>query len=241
MERRLGVVTIEDAAQQFVTTPEAVIGELEAGRLRGFRVGGEWRTTEAALLEFIEEASAAPGGPGPNSGSAASDGGDSNAEDDSGAPIPDLAGLEWREVGPQDYRWPKDIEGFEGGYETKVTVGRRQLPVRVVYCNRKAYGRDRRRTVVLVGQRMYPVVEFVGADEFDKTGLMASFVKPQGREHLRPGGAVPAEYDGLPRDIFTNLVTGPYSPESIAVVAHKDDRNLMARHGLIRARQKNML
>ena len=43
------VLTVESAAERLVTTPEHVQAELEAGRLDGFRLGDQWRTTDAAL------------------------------------------------------------------------------------------------------------------------------------------------------------------------------------------------
>ena len=45
------VLTLEAAAERLLTTPDTLRSELEAGRLEGFRLGDEWRTTEAALSE----------------------------------------------------------------------------------------------------------------------------------------------------------------------------------------------
>jgi hypothetical protein len=47
------VLTVSLVAERLITSPDAVIAELEGGRLRGFKVGGEWRTTEEDLLAFI--------------------------------------------------------------------------------------------------------------------------------------------------------------------------------------------
>ena len=47
------VLTVEAAAERLATTPEKLVAELKAGRLEGFRIGDEWRTTETALIRFM--------------------------------------------------------------------------------------------------------------------------------------------------------------------------------------------
>jgi len=81
----------------------------------------------------------------------------------------------------------------------------------------------------------YPMVEFVGADNFEGNGQMASIIKTREGKHLRPGESLPIEYVSLPVDLYTHVVTGPYAAGSMAVIADKDDLTTMAHHGLIRA------
>ena len=70
---------------------------------------------------------------------------------------------------------------------------------------------------------------------------MASVIKLPSGEHLRPGEPVPAEYADMPLVTYNELVVGPYAAASLAVVCHKDDLSIMARHGLIRARDRNLI
>jgi hypothetical protein len=90
---------------------------------------------------------------------------------------------------------------------------------------------------------LYPLVEFSGenSEAFAVTGRMASIIKMPSGEHLRPGDAVPAEYANMNLAIYNQVVVGPYAAASLAVVAHKDNLSLMARHGLIRAREREMI
>jgi hypothetical protein len=269
------VLTAEAAAQRLVTTPEKILAELEAGRLKGFRIGEEWRTTEAALLKFMGVCTSAP-------------------QDRSAAMIaaltktarrsPDFAALladaQWRLVDPFEYQWPKKKtepdkppESYEEAYATRLTLAKREVPLLIGFCNRESAGdKERRRAVVFLGYHpnhhpsqsrfgdwrppglydvvvmgrlpsLYPLVEFAGEnhDAFAVTGRMASVIKLPSGEHLRPGDPVPPEYADFPLTTYNQLVVGPYAPASLAVAAHKDDLSLMARHGLIRARERKLI
>ena len=85
---------------------------------------------------------------------------------------------------------------------------------------------------------LVPLVQFVGANDYETTGRLASVIKLEDGRHLRPGEAVPNEYADMPRCVYSEVVIGPNAARSIAVLAHSDDLTLMARHGLIRARWK---
>jgi hypothetical protein len=119
------------------------------------------------------------------------------------------------------------------------------VTVVIGFTDREAVGKtDRRRVIVFfgkVGKSLYPVVEFIGANDLGTSGLLASVVKHSSREHVRPGEAVPAEYQGLPLVRYRDLVSGPYAARSIAVQARKDDLTLMATHAVLRAQQRGWL
>jgi hypothetical protein len=99
--------------------------------------------------------------------------------------------------------------------------------------------------VVWMGRlpHLYPLVEFSweNSEAFAVTGRMASVIKLPSGEHPRPGDPIPPEYADFARTTYNQLVVGPYAATSLAVVAHKDDLNLMAHHGLIRARERKLI
>ena len=238
------VLTLEAAAERLLTTPEKVRAELEAGRLEGFKLGDdEWRTTDAALLKFM----------GISPSVSISQERTAEMAIAATAPVPQtidiaalLEGKTWRAVDPFDYRWPEGIEHYEEAYGTRISLGGRDIPILIGFCNRESAGdRDRRRAVVFMGHQpsLNALVEFSGenSDVFARTGRMASVIKLPSGKHLKSGDAIPSEYADLLLDNYKSIVRGPYAAASMAVVAHKDDFRLMAHHGLIRARERKLL
>ncbi|MEO7715588.1 MAG: helix-turn-helix domain-containing protein [Capsulimonas sp.] len=53
MAGRLSVLTPREVAAEFHVSEAVILAELESGRLKGFQLGGGWRTTEDAALELI--------------------------------------------------------------------------------------------------------------------------------------------------------------------------------------------
>jgi len=269
------VLTLDAAAERLATTSEKLVAELEAGRLEGFRIGDEWRTTETALIRFMGVcASAAQERSAPMT-AAPTDTARKSEDFDSL-----LADVEWRPVDPFEYQWPKrktepdkGPEFYEEGYAARFMLGSQEVHILIGFCNRESAGdKERRRAVVFLGQhpghyasqagfewwlpsalrniewlggvpKLYPLVEFSGENSqaFAVTGRMASIIKLPSGEHLRPGDAVPVAYANMNVAIYNQLVVGPYAAASLAVVAHKDDFSLMARHGLIRARERELI
>jgi hypothetical protein len=267
------VLTLEAAAERLLTTPAKLVTELEAGRLEGFRICSEWRTTEGALRKFMGVCGSAP-----------------LERTQAMTPVaatstsPDiasiLAGVVWRRVDPFEYQWPKkktDVdkrpEAYDEAYAASFEFAKDEISILIGFCNRESAGDpERRRAVVFLGDHpeahaakldmggwrppgflevlftgrfasLYPLVEFSGENSkaFAVTGRMASVIKLPSGEHLRPGDAVPAEYADMPLVVYNELVVGPYAAASLAVVCHKDDLSIMARHGLIRARDRDLI
>ena len=239
------VLTLEAAAERLLTTPAQVQAELEAGRLDGFHIGEEWRTTEPALLKFmgvaavdhrVESASGQPAGRAAAPAEARS------------FDVPaTVASLTWSDIGAFTFHWQVEGTLSYEGREARLKLGLREIPLRIGFRTQEFAGdKDRRRAIVFMGQppSLIPLVEFAGEDSsrFAETGRLASIIKhPGGQRHVRPGEPIPPEYAGLPVNLYTNLVTGPYAARSMAIVAHKDDYGLMAHHALIRARWKGLI
>src|SRR5262249_44114517 len=148
------VLTVEAVAERLLTTPDAVRAELDAGRLDGFKVNGEWRTTEPALLKFMNIPSLAY--PTPERTTEMSSTATAPAPVLARTPPPHLpslpAGCEGSPAPPFDYRWPNVSEHYDEAYETRLRVSTREVPIRIGFCNRKSAGDpDRRRAIVFMG------------------------------------------------------------------------------------------
>lgn len=152
----------------------------------------------------------------------------------------------WQPTGPFSFRWPDgSIEHYEEGFQALCSVGGQQQSIVQGNTHREAAGKaDRRRVIVFfgeVGKALYPVVEFVGANDFDSSGMLASVVKHPSRKHLRPWEAVPTSYETLPIVPYRDVVNGPFAARSLAVKAHKDELSLMALHAVLRGKQRGWL
>jgi hypothetical protein len=232
------VLTISLAAERLLTTPAAVVAELEAGRLKGFKVGGEWRTTVESLFEFIR-------------GQLTATGAEIAVEGEGAGNSLHQAEIAWQRIDPFSFEWPKtagidpdDVtEYHDPAFAVALPFQGRHVPVRIGFTDRYAAGMERKRANVFLeaGSTLIPLVQFVGANDYQETGRLASVIKKEDGSHLRPGELVPAEYRNMPRCVYSEVVVGKNAARSIAVLAHRNDLTLIARHGLIRARWKGLL
>ncbi len=248
------VMTLDQAAELLQSDSEVLVREIASGRLRAFQVGDDWRIAETALLEFMGEAS-------PERARAKEDAMTGQVRKSvTGMGLSRLlaAGTEWKSVGEFTYEWPthkgkpRDVEEFPEAYRGTVQLDGRAAALLIGFTNRRCAGMEnRRRAVVFLeggGGGIVPAVEFAGANDFQHTGVMASVIKlPRtagaGHRHLRPGMAVPAEYtvEGLKLAVYSDLVQGPHAARSMAVVATKDQLDVLAYHALVRAGWKGWL
>jgi excisionase family DNA binding protein len=235
------VLTVTVAAERLATTPETILAELEAGQLKGFKVGGEWRTTEQDLLAFMGHPPSANREP-------VADAEATDAEEQPALPPVQVA---WHEIDPFSFTWPtragadpdEVTEHHDQAFAATVPFRGRRVPVRIGFTDRTAAGMERKRVNVFLesGSTLIPLVQFVGTNDHEETGRLASVIKKEDGPHLRPGEPVPEEYRDLPRCVYSEVVVGKNAARSVAVLAHRDDLALMARHGLIRARWKGLL
>ena len=109
-------------------------------------------------------------------------------------------------------------------YEVIDSDGRRHI-ARVGFIKRHRFGRDRVCAVVWIDNVL--TVEFVGADDFEKTGEVLSVIKIGGRECRYPDESIPERYImfnvvGLPC-----RVTGPNVHRAWAVVTNVGNHETM--------------
>src|SRR5689334_20978448 len=117
------VFTLEDAARLLLTSPDTLRTELEAGRLRGFRVGNDWRITKLALLEVIGE-KPSPEYDVPNRKPTHSLG------------ETEMSSIDWKEIPTFEYTWPKNANDpesstgtFKRAFGASIMVANQIVPV----------------------------------------------------------------------------------------------------------------
>lgn len=220
--------SIEELAQHWGVATTDVIAELASGRLASFTVNGKTRVTAAAVERF-EGADAVP----PSVAAPL-------------MPTTFMAADTFRHV------WPNGIEEtYDTAFVGRVGNGDEALDVRIGLAMRRTVGRERRRAVVFLANGRSsesnrpiagrPLVEFVGADDYDRSHLLASLIKTPAGKEVRSRADLSAEYEGFEVVPYDRVVTGPYSHRGLAVLLRDDDLGGMVRHALIRGRSMGIL
>ena len=215
------ILTPKEIADYLKIDRETVIKEFEDGRLRGFKIGSEWRCIDANLLEYISKNQTI------------------TLATQSEKPQLKYEKTDLVQIEAFDYQWPKEVEHFEYGYETTREINNREHVFKIGFTNRKAAGKMRRRIVVWLNN--WPVVEFAGGNNFENDGLLASVIKLPNGKQLRSSGKIPDEYRDFQIDRYDSLVQGPYASRNMAVIISKDDLESMLRHAVIRAELKGLI
>ena len=220
--------TVDEVAEYLKTDTVTVSAELESGRLRGFLLGTEWRCTESDIRGYVEWLYGRRVGPSVTE-TAETDG---RTED-------------FASIGKFVYRWPhkKDVnptdsqEEYDPTYETTRHIGGRSYVFTVGFARREVGGQNRRRVTVWLN-RSTPLVEFVGTDDYESTGRLASVIKQPDGRHLKRFQELPNEYREFETGPYDSLVRVRYASRGMAVVAREDDLETIVRHAMIRARWK---
>ncbi|WP_309723125.1 helix-turn-helix domain-containing protein [Armatimonas sp.] len=245
MPESLSILTPSEVAEILKVPEEVVIAEFTSGRLKGFQLGGQWRTTLDYLRELVTtpmspptEAPALPVSSSPRP----------IPSDPVKKEIPELKqfqAMQSNVIAPFSYQWPHNagavgtnLESYDEAYQCHVEIAGNSMPFVIAFCDRPAAGMaNRRRGVIFRGQAkktLYPMVEFTGANDFQETGKMASVIRVDGRKAVRPGSELPTGYSDMPIGIYNEVVVGPNAWHAVAVVAHNTDFPVMIKHAMLR-------
>lgn len=215
------IMTLQDVADYLKVGEDVILSELEKGNIQGFKLGTEWRFTDASIMKFVS---------GNHALLPVTQTGNNELMYESG---------HFDSIGPFEYQWPRAKEEFENGYETTRNINGRTHTFKIGFTNRYAAGQMRRRVVVWVNN--WPVVEFAGGNDYESNGLLASVIKIQSGKQLRPSGRIPEEYKDFRSVRYDSIVQGPYASRNMAIVVSKDDLETMIRHAIIRATWKELI
>ena len=239
MAGKLGVMSPEEIAEELQVHLDIVLDYFESGQLRGFRPGGQWRTTEEAVRRLIDELSSAA--------SLHTRGQFLTKSDmEENLTMQDL-NQGWDTINDGfPFYWPgeSEPEKYDVGFKRTIRNNGKNIPLVIGLGNRFAAGRERRRAVVFWGDpdgTMYPVVEFTGSNDFDDTKRMASVIKIDGRKQLKLTDDIPEPYHVFRTDVYNRVVSGAYASGSRCIVANENDLGAMAMHALLRSQQKGWI
>jgi hypothetical protein len=85
-------------------------------------------------------------------------------------------------LGPFSWRWPEGTECFDRGWAAVAVVDGQEVRARHGIGRRDTYGRSRVHSVTWVDGE--PLVEGVGADDYDSSGCLLSLIKVT-KHHLK--------------------------------------------------------
>ncbi len=128
------------------------------------------------------------------------------------------------------YRWPGGTsEAYPQWIRYRAVAADGEHDVRIGFGTRATYGRPRCRVVVWIDG--HPHAEFLGADDFERSGDVLSEIKVPGEKGERicryPDEAVPERYSGLPVAGLTTRVSGSGVHNAWSVVANIADHRVL--------------
>jgi hypothetical protein len=154
----------------------------------------------------------------------------------------------WRLVRERDgesYRWPngrdlyKPYRVFTGATrgEGAVQIGLGET------IRKKKWGRDRKYVVAFLsaGSPQQPLVEFVAADDYEKTRELISVIRGSdgGRRMYGIGDSLPAVYrERMRTQIYNERVVHAGAWNKMVVVAREDDDEAILNHALVQSRRR---
>jgi hypothetical protein len=113
--------------------------------------------------------------------------------------------------------------------------------VRIGFGQRTVYDRSRKRVVVWIDGQ--PQAEFLGADDFERSGDLLCEIKVPGDIGERicryPDEPIPERYSGLPVLGLSTRVTGPGVHKAWAVVANISDHRVLFALAALRRLERN--
>jgi hypothetical protein len=160
------------------------------------------------------------------------------------------AGLpqDWRllqERKGESYRWPQGRDRYSP-YRVFVGTTRADGAVQLGLgetIRKNRWGRDRKYVVAFLssGAPQQPLVEFLAADDYDKTHELVAVIRGSdgGRRMYGAGDPLPAIYtERFRTQLYSERVVHPGVWNKLVVVAREDDQEAMLNHALIQSRRR---
>lgn len=144
--------------------------------------------------------------------------------------VPEI--VEMRRIGSFEYRWPDSTERFQYGWEGLAETEDRTVRFRHGVGRSFVYGGDRVHTVTWIDGE--PVVEGVGADDYQETRCLLSLLKDADGVMIRD--RVPDGYAPLQVVDHRTEIDARYSRNGLAVKIRVDDVAAWLLHATLRRR-----
>jgi hypothetical protein len=150
-----------------------------------------------------------------------------------------------RERKGESYRWPQGRDRYSP-YRVFVGTTRAEGAVQVGLgetVRKNRWGRDRKYVVAFLsgGAPQQPLVEFLAADDYDKTHELVAVIRGSdgGRRMYGAGDPLPAIYtERFRTQLYNERVVYPGVWNKVVVVAREDDDEAILNHALIQSRRR---
>ena len=155
---------------------------------------------------------------------------------------------DWRLVRERDgesYRWPNGRDRYKP-YRVFMGTTRAEGAVQLGLgetVRKNKWGRDRKYVVAFLsaGAPQQPLVEFVAADDYEKTRELISVIRGSdgGRRMYGTGDSLPAVYrERLRTQVYNERVVHAGAWNKMVVVAREDDDETILNHALVQSRRR---
>ncbi|MCH7812377.1 MAG: hypothetical protein IH958_07080 [Chloroflexi bacterium] len=135
------------------------------------------------------------------------------------------------------FTWPEGTKEQFGPLVTyAVSAGNVDTRLAIGYGWRDAFRENRRRIIVFAARSsLWPIVEFVGADDYDRTSsVLWPLKKPGGNRQYRLSEEPHRDFAEFTVVPFQNRISGRGSFSGWAAVVHEDEHDAMLRLALVR-------
>lgn len=144
--------------------------------------------------------------------------------------------LDLHEIEPFSFRWPDDVEDFEGGWTYRLKVAGQMHDVRFGVGSRPAYGKQRVHTVTWLDGNVE--VEGVEADDYPATQALISVLRHPDKKLIRTLAEVPVDYEGFEIVDHRREIDAKWSRRSLALKIREADCLRWGVHAWLRSRSK---
>jgi len=218
------ILTLEEAAKILKLQDLAVLKcAVQEGNLVAFHVGEEQRIVGKDFNEFVHNQRQTERGRALK-GSSKNNGSDAKQRE--------VLNMSLKPGKTFTHIWPNGARSkFKEVLEGSLKTAYKNHAVRVGLTNWIAAEQDRERVIVFIDGR--PMVEFVAANDYKTSKLMASVIKISGKQ-VRPVLGTPDPYRHLTVRPYNHLIIGKYASSNLAVVCERNDTKTMLEHALIR-------
>ncbi len=142
--------------------------------------------------------------------------------------------IKLRSVGKYTHTFPdKTTENYDAiFYDAEFGDWRGEIIIGFTY--REAYGRSRRRVVVFIDK--HPEAEFVGSDDYDKTGHLVALIRRRDGKYMRINGIHPI-YAGFNIVNHSSQISKNLGGREgfAALLVTEDDHKTMILHAIIQS------
>ncbi len=151
-----------------------------------------------------------------------------------------------RERKGESYRWPQGRDRYSP-YRVFVGTTRAEGAVQIALgetIRKNRWGRDRKYVVAFMssGAPQQPLVEFLAADDYDKTHELVAVIRGSdgGRRMYGAGDPLPPIYtERFRTQLYNERVVYPGVWNRVVVVAREDDDEAILNHALIQSRRRD--